>query len=529
MGLVTGIVYPNDGDRIKVANYNTPIQAILAQLNGNVDNSNISGIDGSKVAAGTLPFSALKTDVFPGWISGQMPNPNTVTYLGNRSYSMVFNGVDLSSYVSPGHRIRTTRTVVAPNQSTSLNGSTQYWNNTSPNKMTFTDDFAVSAWVKLTSYADGAIVSRYNGTSGWELLVTVAGVVTLRGFNGGSSNIKGVASYQAIPLNKWVHIAAQVDMNTATLTPTTNYIMFDGTDVPANIQQSGTNPTALIQAGNLEVGSRNAGTLPFPGKIAQVAIFNAKVGQSQIQSYLSQGLVGAETSLASAYSFSGNANDLFTTTPNNLTAQGAAVATNADSPFGTQGNGSISTTLDYGIVQSVTFSTNTTLVVQASEGNTIPTSGTIAAIAYSGNKVPYGFPEDPNKWTILTLLRTQYSTAATVGTWYNLTGHTLNVPAGVWNLGYGISGIAFGTSGVISAVTTLSTTNNGSTDVEYEKGSYGSAITSLALSGEKTRTRSISTNTPYYLNAKLVTATGSPSLYNMDTSPVTILATNAFL
>lgn len=438
MALVTGITYPNDGDRIKVANYNTPIQAILAQLNGNLDNTNISGIDGSKVAAGTLPFSALKTDNFSGWVSGQMPLPTTITYNGQRSYSMVFNTVDLSTYLSPGMRLRTTRTVAAPTQSTSLNGTNQYWNNTSPNKMTFTNNFVVGAWVKLSSYSatDMIVVSRFNGTSGWRLNIKTTGQIDFTGFNGGAGNYSQVVSSQSVPLNKWVHIAAQLDMSTFTATNTTSYIMMDGIDVPASVARVGTNPTSLIQAGNLEIGSVNGGTLLFPGKIAQVAIFGAKVTQATMQTYMSQGYTGTETNLVSAWSFNGVATDLFTTTPNNLTAQNAAGYT-TDSPFGGQANGTISSTLDYGIIQSVTFSTNTTLVVQVPEGCTIPTSGGIAAVSYTSAKSPFGFPGDKNKWRLTTLLKTNgvVTPSATYGP-YLSNGYKLTVPAGSWEVGH---------------------------------------------------------------------------------------------
>lgn len=59
MSLVTGITLPNNGDRIKVENYNDPITKILAQVNGNLDSANI--------AAGSLPWEAMAsfTDKIP--------------------------------------------------------------------------------------------------------------------------------------------------------------------------------------------------------------------------------------------------------------------------------------------------------------------------------------------------------------------------------------------------------------------------------------------------------------------------------
>lgn len=323
---------------------------------------------------------------------------NSVTYNGNRSYDLVFNGTDLTGTLSPGMRLRTTRTVAAPTQCTSLNGTTQYYSKSSPVGTTFTDDFVAGGWVKLSSYPAtyGNIISRFNGTSGWCLDVDASGRLRLVGFNGGVGNHSLVQSIQSLPLNRWVYVSAQLDMSAFTATSTTSYIMFDGFNVPAGLSRQGTNPIFLVQAGNLEVGSQNGGLQPFPGKIAQAFYTSAKVTQTNINLLSGQGLTPAlitANNIVSAYSFDNNINDLNTTNANNLTANGSAVATNADSPFGTQASGLISSTLDYAIIQSVSFSTDTTVVVQVPEGCTIPTSGGVSAVGYSGVFAPYGFPQ----------------------------------------------------------------------------------------------------------------------------------------
>lgn len=363
------------------------------------ENRLVDGLLVSHDQDGTLKTAAVQealnipTTPTADW-SALANTPDTVTYNGQRSYSLVFNGVDYTDRLSPGQRVRTTRTVAAPTQCTSLNGSSQFWSKTSPNKLTFTDDFVIDTYVKISAYSSGdiTIVSRFDGNNGWLLQINPAGQVKLVGVNNTTANTSYVISNQSVPLNKWVRITAQLDMSTFTATTTTSYIMLDGVDIPATVGRTGLNPTALVQAGNLLIGAGNSGTPTgfFPGKIAQVAIYNAKVTQANIILTHSQGLVGTETSLASAYSFDGVATDLNTTTPNDLTAQASAGYT-ADSPFGTQGSGLISSTLDYGIIQSATFSANTTVVVQVPDGCAIPTSGGIAAIAYSGLESPYGF------------------------------------------------------------------------------------------------------------------------------------------
>lgn len=399
MPLLTGITLPNDGETADAADVNDVFNAIIALINGNLDSDNLAAnsVGTSELQDGSVTVAKLASATKGGWYTG-LNAPNTITYNGNRSYTLTFNSVDYSSVISTGMRLRTTRSSVAPNQCTQLNGSTQYWVKTSPNKMTWTDDFSVGTWIKLLSYPTsgnvGVICGRYDGTSGWGLYIQDTGRPTLQGLNAGAANFSYVQSVQPLPLNKWIHVAAQLDMSAFNASATESYVMFDGYDQQAVVGSGGTNPTALVQAGNFEVGAWNSGAAGSfcNARIAQVAVFSAKVTQSTWQGYISQGLSGSETNIASAYSFSNSTNDLNTTTPNNLSAgAGAPTATTADSPFGGQADGTISTTLDYAVVGTVAYSTNTTVSVMVPEGNTIPTSGGVTAVAYSPLQNPYGF------------------------------------------------------------------------------------------------------------------------------------------
>lgn len=399
-------------------------------------------------------------------LDGGAPTVSSVTANGNRSYTINFAS-DYSTTLSPGMRLKTTRTVAAPTQCTSLNGTSQYYNKTSPSGMTFTDDFTVSAWVKVTSYTGNpTIASRYNGTSGWVFGIDTDGRVYMAGYNGGAGNISYVKSYQSVPQNKWVHVTAQLDMSTFTATTTTSYVMFDGLDVPASVTRGGTNPTALIQAGNLEIGSTNGGTSLFPGKLAQVAIYSAKVTQANIRATISQGLSGSETSLISAYSFNNSINDLNTSTANNLTAQGSAVATNADSPFGCQGDGTISSTLDYSIITKIA---TTAVTVQVPEGCTIPTTGGVAGVSYATVKVPYGFPAAKGKWAVRSIYKTVLSQVSPVAdTWYNLGSANITIPVGQWEVNLDFPASADrNTAGTTAVASTFSTSSSSETNTLY--------------------------------------------------------------
>jgi len=469
---------------------------------------------------GALKTTAVRTALGLGSddLSGWEPlgtAPTAVTHNGNRSYDLTFSST-MAATLSPGMRLRTTRTAAAPTQCADLeSSSTQYFSKTSPAGMTFTDDFVVSAWVKIESYPTAAIIaSRYNGTSGWYCYVDSTGRIHLTAHNGGSGNYTEVTSYQSLPLGKWVHVAVQLDMSTAGVSTTTSYVMLDGVDVPCTKATAGTMPTALVQAGNFEVGSYNGGTSPFDGKLAQVAIYSAKVTQATIKAAMNQSLAGTETSLISAYSFNNTLNDLNTTNANNLTANGGALATNADSPFGGQGQGTISSTLDYGIVTKVA---TTTVTVQVSEGNTIPTSGGVTSVVYSTHRNPFGFSSNRGKWVVETLILSGVLTkgGATNDVWYN-GGIQLTIPVGEWVTEYSGSVLyQHGSTANATALASLSTATNTEGDIRFRTavGNTSTAYTQYGTPVSVSNPMSVTTLAPYYLNQLSHGGTGTINLW----------------
>lgn len=477
------------------------------------DDGTHSDITATSITATTGTFTNLTiagTASAEGW-SPLGATPNTITANGNRSYDLVFNGTDLTDTITEGMRVRTARTVASPIQCATFDGTNDYFSKSSPASMTFTDDFVVSAWVKASSYATSIIIGRTNGSSGWDLVMDSSGTINLSGYNGALGNNRAVYSYQSIPLNKWVHITAQLDMSAHTATPTTSYIMFDGVDVPAAVRQGGSNPTALVQAGNLEIGSRN-GTYLFPGKIAQVAIYSAKVTQATIKASMNQGLTGSETNLVSAYSLSNSLEDL-SANNNDLTANGGVLATTADSPFGNSG---VSTTLDYGVVMAKSFSTNTTLTIQVPEGCTIPTSGGVSSVDYSTQAVPYGFPRDKGRWYIVCLNKTFNQQALpVVDTWYNTGALILHLPAGNWSTSYTAQVyVDRAAAGGVSIVSTLSTSASSETDARFSIRSEGYSVTAVGPSHSVRGEITTTVLTGYYLLIKTVT-TPMLSIYTL--------------
>jgi len=374
--------------------------AVVTVANGasSITNGNITDVRES--------VAVVNNSSDDGWTS-LGDTPDTVTYNGNGYYDLVFNSTDHSDTLSNGAKLKLVRTTTAPTQCTDLErSSSQYYSKSSPSGCTFTDDFAVSAWVKLEDYPTSGymgIIGRDNSNNGWYLIVDSEGQVYLQGVNAGAANYSRVVSYASIPTGRWVHIAAQLDMSSYTATSTTSYIMFDGQNIESFVERAGTNPTALVQAGDLRVGASNSSGLWYwDGKLAQVAVFSAKVTQATMRTYMTQGLSGSETSLVSAYSFNNAITDLNTSNANNLTAQNSAVATDTDSPFAARKiNSSLSSitagTTEYCEVVSISYSTNTTITVRTPWGCAIPTSGGISTVSYSFQSKPYGWPPTSTK------------------------------------------------------------------------------------------------------------------------------------
>ena len=252
--------------------------------------SGTSTLTGDVTIGGSLTIGGAGSG---GWdpISGTI---TAVTANGNRNYDLT-TSADNTTLISPGMRLRTTRTVAAPTQCTDLEASSsQYYSKTSPNKLTFTDDFTCMGWVKLESYgAVGGIIGRRNAdTEGWSFGIIDTGQVQLGALRIAANN-SFTNSYQSIPLGRWVHVAA-----TADLSGTSVLLYIDGVLVPSLTTITGT-ITAIVQGTTaLTVGAlKSAGTNPFDGKIAQAAVFDAVLSASTIRSYISQGLSGSETSL----------------------------------------------------------------------------------------------------------------------------------------------------------------------------------------------------------------------------------------
>lgn len=375
-----------------------------------------------------------------GWTALTGTHSVSSTYnAGNRSFTIA-TSADHSSILSEGMRYKVTRNTTPPTQCADLEASSSHYaSKSSPTGITFTDDFTCEAWIKLESYTgtNQIIISRFNGTSGWQFAVGNNGQLIIYGFNAGGGNYRGVESYQSVPLGKWVHVAIHLDMSGSN-----DKVLIDGVNVPGATYTAGTNPTALVQAGNLELGSRNGGLLPFDGKLADVRVWSDLRTDTEIQDNM-YAYPSDTTGLVAHFKLNGDFTDS-SSNGNDLTAQNSAVATDADNPWNAT---------EYGIITNVTSST---IQVFCPEGYGIPNE-TLTAPFYSTQSTPYGFPRGRDKWALEVQIKSDSANSTTANAWQDSAMDAPQLPVGVWTVAYKVRTRLSTTSGDSYTVLTLST------------------------------------------------------------------------
>lgn len=406
---------------ISSSNVNDNFDTIYDEFNGNITEANLAddAVTENKIADGSVTSAKLASGLVDnGWVAlSGTASVSTGYNKGNREYDLTFN-TNLSSTLSPGMRLKLSRGTTPPTQCTDLEASSsQYWSKTSPTGITFTDDFTCEAWIKLESYGEGGIVSRRDSNiAGWSFELSASGQLILNSLRIASNN-RNITTYQSLPLNRWVHVAATMDNSANSHT-----MYIDGISVPFATNTTGT-ITALVQPSvDLQVGNRDDDNDTFfDGEIADVRVWSAVRTATQIRDNMNQQLVGNETNLVAYFKLNGDGNDS-TSNANNLTAQNSATATTVDNPM---------KSTEYAIVTKVAYSApNTTVTVFTGTDHNIPNM-TLENPFYSTQKAPYGFPVSRSEWIIEVISRTQRSTAST--SFVSLTDK-ITVPTGKWEL-----------------------------------------------------------------------------------------------
>lgn len=187
------------------------------------------------------------------------------------------------------------------------------------------------------------------------------------------------------------------------------------------------------------------------------------------------------------------------------------------------------TTVKYFIITAVAFSTDTTITVYGGTDYDLANEA-ITSPYFSTQKAPQGFPLDPTKWSVEATdvtLRTQATPAN--GTWYNLTGASIGVPIGCWDVSYKCSVGAIDASDIdFDFFATISTANNSESDVDFTC-VMDTKSTRFFTTFFTKKIITIAAKATYYLNIKTAT-TGVDNMYlRNDKAKMIIRAVCAYL
>lgn len=366
---------------------------------------------------------------------------------GNKSF-VLDSDEDLTTLLSPGMRLKVDRSIGAPTQCTDLEASSsQYASRPSANVsgITFTDDFTVEAWVKLDTYSSSSVLERrVSGSNGWLFQIMGTGQIRLQGLGTSGNPNEHIESYQSVPLNKWTHIAASLDMS-----GNTGKVYIDGVEVPSTFTSVAAG-SALVNSGDLRLGTRQ-GTDFFDGKISDVRLWSTIRTGDQIRDNMNQQLVGNETNLVGYWKLNGDFSDS-TSNANHLTAQASAGFV-TDNPM---------KNTEYAIITSVT---DTQLTVFTGTDHNIPNM-TLVSPFYSTQGTPFGFPRGADKWLVSTVIKSAISQSSPNPTSYYFGDKVLlNVPTGSWKLGFtGVFNSTKGSAGEVGGTVALSTSASSATN-----------------------------------------------------------------
>lgn len=438
--------------------------------------------------------------------------PTVVSSAGQKEHVIRFASVDYSGVIPVGGKFRIPRTGTVPTTSMAfVAASSQYASKTSPTGITFTDDFTCEAWVYLDSYPSGTdaeIISRFDNTNGFYYDVISSGQVRLVGTNASGVNFRFVQTYQSVPLGKWVHIAATLDMSGFTTATCKAYI--DGVDVPAVLTAGGTSPTALIQAGNLQIGAAS-GTRYINGRIANARIWSTLRTAAQIRDNMNQETPASTTGLVAHFKGNGSWNDS-SANANNLTASGGAVNNYAAHPY---------SATEYAIATKVQYTGGNTDVTIFTGSGCLPNE-TLGATSYSTARAPYGFPASKAKWRVTFINRTSTTQGSPVqNTWYNVGNAQLLVPSGAWIIQYMASSYASrGSAGSCGIFSTLSTSVSAESDIDMTVQIYSASVSEILGLAARNRELVLTTPTSYYLVSR-TDVTGIASLTNFGNTATT--------
>ena len=445
---------------------------------------------------------------------------------------ITFAGVDLTSLISIGKKVKLSQTAGSNTQSLDLeSGSSQYATRADTSSLSITGTISIEAWVKLESLgAQQAIVSKWNQDGSMKSYIFyVNSDNSLKlDYSGDSTNESACSSAVCLnnsDISSWVHVAV-------TLTPSTKAFSFykNGVLVTSGTA-TGAQTSIADNASGFAIGCRDIGGTPdtfFDGKICEVRLWNTVRTQSQIQGNMFHNLAGNESGLAGYWKLD-NAYTDGTANGNTLTGTGSPV-------FSSDVPAKLVNGTKYAFVHSNTYSTDTTVTLYTGTDYGID-DGTISLFSYSSMKSPTGFPLDPLKWGVyVTDTSSRLQASPVSGTVYNpgTVNVQIPVPIGLWRFGYEVNAYVNNDTATDTnnMSVSLSTANNSHSDVTMKstiRNSGASGSWNMVIPARRERSLSVSVKTLYYLVCSVDASSVENIGFRGDVGNTNLFAVSAYL
>lgn len=191
------------------------------------------------------------------------------------------------------------------------------------------------------------------------------------------------------------------------------------------------------------------------------------------------------------------------------------------------------TTVKYFIITKISYSSPNTMVTMYGGTDYDLANAAITNSFFSKAKSPAGFPFSSSKWTVyIEDLGDYYQTNPVSGTWYNLGTLYLDVPIGVWYLGYNaiLDGENATTAMTLNSKVTLSTSTSSATDSRFI---YRSLVGPMKQDYHRVDISNyieLTSKTRYYLIERAFTGMSKIAIYSATGEvPIRIEATTAYL
>ncbi|EAS42437.1 DUF6701 domain-containing protein [Photobacterium profundum] len=159
-----------------------------------------------------------------------------------------------------------------------FNGQNQFAEIAHNNKLSFDDNFTISAWVKPTQYPDSDLKTIISKDGNYEFHINSEGFIYWWWEQQGNSSQHSLLSTKAIPLNEWTHISIRYKKATGS-DKTSQWIFINGElDATSEVKHK-------VQTNNLpfQVGQdQGIASRFFNGSIDEVRVFNTALTDRQI-------------------------------------------------------------------------------------------------------------------------------------------------------------------------------------------------------------------------------------------------------